>query len=166
MKRIISALLLAVLVLTALCSCGGDKDIEYREEGLSFTLPKSMRRSNDSVYEFFLSSPDSLFCAKKLDGDFMESAELSKDTTAGEYADAYIKVNMLDKERIAFTYDESRGAYSFKYNNSDNGEELFHYITVIGNPGAIWFIEMCCENENASTYEDTFEIWQRSISVY
>jgi hypothetical protein len=160
-------LLLVAATLTSLIACGKDNnDITYREEGLTFTLPKSMRRMYGTGNEFHLSSPDSVFVAKKLDGDFMLSQALPADTTPKEYVDAYIENQLLDRERIDFKEDASRGTYSFKYNQSDAGEDYYHYVTVLGESGAIWFIEMMCLNDKADIYTETFEMWQKTISTY
>ena len=148
-------------------ACGkGEQDITYRENGLTFTLPKSMRRMYGTDSDFHLSSPDSVFLAKKLDGDFMESQAMPKDTDAKDYATAYIESQRLDKERIDYKEDAERGAYSFKYNQSDTGEDYYHYVTVLGESGAVWFVEMICLNDKADIYTETFETWQKTIATY
>lgn len=163
-KKIIVTLLLIATVL-ALAACGNkSNDTTYSEGGFSFTLPSSMRRAYTEDCEFHLSTPDSAFLAKKLDGDFMQTQGVSKDITAKEYAAAYIENQMLDSTRIDYKEDPERGTYSFKYNASDTGEEYFHYIVVLGEPGSIWFVDMICLNEKADIYTDTFETWQKSIS--
>ena len=165
-KKII-ALILVCASLLALSACGKkNKDVTYREEGLTFTLPSSMRRAYSSECEFHFSTPDSAFLAKKLTAEFMESQELSKDTTAKQYAAAYIENQMLDSTRIDYKEDPERTAYSFKYNASDTGEDYFHYITILGEVGNIWFVDIVCENDKADIYTDTFEIWQASIRTY
>ena len=167
LKKTLLLLLATVMIIASVCSCGDNSsDVTYREEGLEMTLPKSMRRSLSSTYEFYFSTPDSVLTAKKLDGAFMESMEMSASTTAEEYADAYIDANNFDKSRINYTHDAERGAYRMRYNNSENGEELLHFISILGEPGAIWFVEIVCENDKASIYEATFETWESSIRTY
>lgn len=168
-KKILLLLLTFAMLVSVLVSCGEKKnDITYREEGLELTLPTSMRRSYSSVYEFYFSTPDSVLTAKKLDGDFMESMAMPKNTTPEEYAEAYISANSLDKSRINYKYDSESGAYRMRYNNSDgeNGEDLLHFISILGEPGAVWFVEICCENSKASIYEQTFELWESTIRTY
>ena len=168
-KRIVALLLLIITAMTCIVSCAEEpNDVTYREHGLEFTLPKSMRRSASDVYEFYLSSPDAVFMAKKLNAEFMESMAMPASTTAGEYADAYIDANYLDKTRISYSYDAERGAYSMRYNSSEaeSTDGLLHSIVILGQPGAVWFVEICCDNDKSEIYEHTFSTWESTIRTY
>ena len=52
MKNKIFKILLTVIVVTALLvSCAQANDVSYSENGISFTLPKNMRKTYSSVYD-------------------------------------------------------------------------------------------------------------------
>ena len=170
MKKILT-LILTLSLLFSLASCRDDgyEKITYREEGIEFFLPSSMRRSNVEGYHFYFSnlSTTMVFAALKVDSDLLAEFELDATATAGEYVDAVIAKGERDKEKMYFEYDERLDQYSFRYTYVDADDyEIFYYVVVTGDPGNIWYVEMCCENEYSSDYLSTFVTWRKNIRTY
>ena len=171
MKRIISALLLILISISCFVSCGDDgyEDVTYKENGIEFFLPSSMRRFEDEGYDFYFSNLTTgmIFTAKKLDEEMLKSLDIEYGITAVEYAEEIIERNYLEKDKLHYEYDEKRGHVSFRYNFVDDNEvSVFYYIVVTGEPDNLWYIEMCCDNENSSEYIQTFEVWKKNIKTY
>ena len=171
MKKILSFLLLAVILTVCFTSCSDDityTDITYRENGLEVVLPEGMRRSYTEGYDMYFSTPDMIFTATKIDAELLEKNDipLSSDVTSKEYTDFVIK--SFDKDQLYFREDASKNLYNFRYTYEveDGQSELFYYVVVIGEPGNVWYIEMCCEQDNSSTYLSDFELWKKYIKTY
>lgn len=167
-KRIIALFVALIVATTVFAACAKEKnDIKYREAGLEFVLPRSMRRAETSAYDFYFSTLDAIFAVIKLDDDYLASVSVPNDITAEGYINEYIKRNYLDKKQIDFKHDPERNAYSLRYNYSEEGNlDVFHYVIVLGEPGALWYVEMCCDNEDSGTYTTTFELWGKSVKTY
>ena len=59
MKRLLAFLFLMLTLCSALVSCADDveyENIEYRENGLYFVLPNTMRRKTSSRHEFYFTN--------------------------------------------------------------------------------------------------------------
>lgn len=168
MKKIL-AFILALSTLTLFCSCKGRmyRNVTYKEGGISFTLPNTMRRVPDSEYDFYFTNRSIVFTANELDEEFFEENDIDENITAEEYAKYCIEKNGLDIEKMNYKTDEERGLYNFRYNYDDeNGTNLFYYVVIAGEVGNVWYIEMCCDNDDSQLYISTFGDWKRGISTY
>lgn len=172
MKKIITLAVAIVLVFAMLTSCSENiefSDIEYKENGISFLLPNTMKRGTSGEYEFYFTgmSMDVIFSAMKITDEFLEKVELEQGTTAKEYVDAIISRRQLDKSKLFYKYYEDHDQYNFRYNYvSESGFEMFYYVTVTGPSDNLWYVEMCCEAEESSKYLDMFDSWRRTIETY
>ena len=171
MKRTVCFMFFLSIVMSLLVSCSDDDydKITYRENGIEFFLPSSMRRTNSSAYDFYFTniSAGLVFAATKVDEKILSDFDLSKDADAGEYANAIIDNGGHDKEKMYFRYDERLGQYSMRYTYVDEeGYEVFYYVVILGDAGDLWYIEMCCDNSNSSEYIDTFDTWRKNIRTY
>ena len=172
MKRIITLAMAIVLVLAMLTSCSENvkfSDIEYRENGISFVLPNTMKRSSSEDYEFYFvgMSMDVIFSAMKITDEFLAKVDLEPGITGKEYVDTIITRQALDKTKLFYKYYDEIDQYNFRYNYvSESGFEMFYYVTVTGPSDNLWYIEMCCESEESTKYLDMFDSWRRSIGTY
>ena len=143
------------------------QDITYREGGISFTLPNTMRRTNYEDYDFYFTNRAVVFTAIKLTDEFFKENELDPSITAEEYTMYCIEKNGLDINQMEYKYDEERGLHNFRY-TYDNEEDtnIFYYVVIAGDVGNIWYIEMCCSGDSSSDYIYTFGEWKRTISTY
>ena len=166
MRTKITAFLLVILTLAAcLVSCSDTNDITYTEEGMTFTLPKNMRRTSSSVYEICFTTLATGFNAMRLDKEKLAELGLPEGMTADEYKDFFIEENEIDGEQIELEYDEELKAYVFHYSLSTDEEAYtFFYTMVFEGNDAPYFVSMTCDNELANDYVPTFKIWARSIS--
>jgi len=172
MKKVLAVVLLLALSLTALLSCEKKnkyEDVTYREDGLYFVLPNTMRRKDASDYEFYFSNEllNLIFMAKKITNEVLADMEIDPGVTAKEYVDIIMERRDFDKSKIYYTYDEERNHYNFRYSYDDE-ENLasFFYVTVTGSSDNLWYIEMCCTEEESAEYLPTFENWRKSIGTY
>ena len=172
MKRLLAFLFLILTLCSALASCADEveyENIEYRENGLYFVLPNTMRRKTSSKHEFYFTNQNIglVFSARKLTAEVLESEYITPGVSAGEYVDILIERNNFDKTSIFYTYYESFGHYNFRYMYGETeGEEIFFYVTVLGETDNLWYVEMCCENEVSAEYLSMFERWRKSIGTY
>ena len=170
MKKTI-ALLLTVIMLLSFVGCRRSvkyENVTYRESGIEFTLPSSMRRSYVEGYDYYFSTLAIIFTAVKIDSEFIESSEIDLDPSisAKEYVD--LITEEMDKSQMYFNVDESRNLYNFRYTYEDqsSGTEIFYYVIVIGESGNTWYIEMCCDQQDSGTFVETFDEWKMSIKTY
>lgn len=172
MKRVTALVVAIVLALVTLVSCSEDiefSDIEYKENGISFSLPNTMKRSATEDYEFYFTgmSMDVIFSAMKITDEFLKKVELEPGISAKEYVDTIIERQGLDKSKLFYKHYEDKAQYNFRYNYvSESGFEMFYYVTVTGPADNLWYVEMCCEAEDSSKYLDMFDSWRRSIGTY
>lgn len=172
MKKIITLAVAIVLVFATLASCSENvefSDVEYKENGISFLLPNTMKRGVSDDYEFYFTgmSMDVIFSAMKITEEFLAKVELEQGTTAKEYVDTIITRRQLDKSKLFYKYYEDSDQYNFRYNYvSESGFEMFYYVTVTGPADNLWYVEMCCEAEESSKYLDMFDSWRRTIETY
>lgn len=172
MKRILTAVFLILFVTGLFSSCSKKakfKDVEYKENGISFTLPNTMVREEVFGYEFYFSgmSRDVVFNAIKITDEFLISVDIEPGVSAGEYVDIIIEKNGLEKTKLYFSHDEESGQYNFRYTYDDNsGYETFFYATVLGTPDNLWYVEMCCSAEESYEHLELFESWRKTIRTY
>ena len=171
MKRLLAFLLVLLSALTAFVSCADDaeyENIEYRENGLCFILPNTMRRKSSATSEFYFTNQNIgvAFNARKLTAEVLESEDMTPGLSAKEYVDKIIERNDFDKESIFYTYFERFDHYNFRYNYGEDGEELFFYVTVLGGGDNLWYVEMYCENDLSADYLPMFERWRKSLGTY
>ena len=172
MKKIISAIILVSVLLLGLCACADTvkyENVTYRENGIEFFLPSSMRRESVDGYDFYFSNlaASIIFTAVKVDEELLRDLDIDGPVNDEEYVNILIERNKLDKEKMYYNYDEVRGHYNFRYSYEDaDGFATFYYIVVIGDESNLWYIEMCCKNEDSNTHLETFKTWKRNIKVY
>ncbi len=167
MKKISAVILIIISLISAFVSCKSDfEDITYREDGISFTLPNTMRKSNLEGYDLYFTNTAVSFAVKKIDEEVCNEISLKKDASAKEYVDFFAAKIEIDLEDAGYSYDDRNGAHSFKYIQSGEDWSLNYYIAVVGEAGNIWHIEMWCEETYYEDYLPIFGEWRRSISVY
>ena len=172
MKKMITLAVAIALVCAILTSCSEKvdfSDIEYKESGLSFVLPNTMKRVTSDDYEFYFTgmSMDVMFSAMKITDEFLAKVDLEPGTTAKEYVDTIISRRELDKSKLFYKYYEDHNHYNFRYNYvSESGFEMFYYVTVAGSADNLWYVEMCCKSDESSQYLDMFDSWRRTIDTY
>ena len=172
MKRILCITVALLICVSAFVSCAPKikfETLEYKENGICLYLPDTLKRKEVEGYELYFlgKTSDVLLTASKLDEEKLSAVGLKSDATAEAYVDAIIEKNQFDKEKLYYQYDEELEQYNFRYNYNDEMEtDMFFYVTVLGDPGNIWYIEMCCDTSKSTNYLSTFESWRRGISVY
>ena len=171
MKKILILILSISLILGTLVSCSENaeyKDVTYEKDGIKFTLPNTMKQKTMEGYDFYFTNQlaSLIFTAVKIDKEMLEKADLSEGITAAEYVDAIIEKNGMEKDKMYYKYNEYHDQYNFRYTFVDqSGFEIFEYVIVTGTPDNLWYIEMCCEQEDSATYLEDFEIWSKSIKT-
>ena len=171
-KKIISLVLLLSCLVAILTSCSKKvkfEDVKYEENGLRFYLPNTMQRQDSEDYEFYFSgrTMDVAFSALKLTEEFLKKAEIEPGVTAEEYVDIIIEKRDFVKSKLYYTHYEESGQYNFRYNYvSESGFEVFFYVTVLGTPDNLWYIEMCCSQDESGEYLDMFDSWRKTLTTY
>lgn len=171
-KRILAFILLLCAAISVLASCAEDAEyesIEYRENGIYFILPNTMRRKASENYEFYFTSEimGVTFGAKKLTDDFLQSEGIDSGITAGDYVEMIIDRQSFDKDKIYYRYFEDSKQYNFRYTYAPEDDvEYFFYVTVTGDPGNLWCIEMWCDDEKSAEYLPMLERWRKTVGTY
>ncbi len=167
MKKIISLLLIIISLITLFVSCDSDfKDVTYKEDGITFTLPNTMRKSSMEGYDFYFTNTAVNFAGKKIDEEFCEILSLKNDISAKEYIDYFTAERELPLEELNYKYDEQRKIHNFVYSQKPDEITLVYYAVVTGEPGNVWIIDMWCEEEYYENNLNSFGEWKRSISAY
>ena len=172
MKRVL-ALILALFTLAAtLTSCAEEaeyENVEYKENGLYFILPNTMRRKSSGYYEFYFSNElmGVVFSAKKITSEILEDENIDTKVNAKEYVDIIFERRGLDREKAFYTYFEDSDQHNFRYTFVDEDEsETFFYVTVTGENENLWYIEMYCKEEESVDNLNMFEKWRKTIGTY
>lgn len=130
MKKVLSALLCAVLVFSSLCAltgCGGAKEKVYDTEHFAITLTDRFEKKRVSGCYVGFSSPDMGIAVIR-----QTYAEVGDDSLSyEEYADEFIRANGLD----ARTYAD--GQIRFDYEKGGK----YHLCIVKKDVGAYWIFE-------------------------
>ncbi len=171
MKRILALLLTLVAALSSLVACANDSDyesVEYRENGIYFILPNTMRRKTVENYEFYFTSEimGVVFSAKKITREFLSENNIDPEIDAKGYVDTIIEKQSFERDKIYYNYYEDFNQHNFRYNYSEGDSEVFFYVTVTGETGNLWYVEMYCYNDDSSEYLSMFERWRKTIGTY
>ncbi|MBE6636042.1 MAG: hypothetical protein E7617_07590 [Ruminococcaceae bacterium] len=164
--KIISSVLILSAILASVISCNDKptyEEVTYSENGLTLKLRSNMRRSYVEGYDFYFSNLAIVLTATKFDAEFLTSQGVSADIDAQGYTEEYIKRRELDKEMIYYLAEPEYNRYSFRYTYVQDGSELFLYIVIIGGPGNLWYVEVCCDQEDSEIYLPEFETWRKNI---
>lgn len=172
MKRFLSTILVLLFAAGVLVSCAQKsnfQDVSYREDGLYFVLPNTMQRESSKDYQFYFygRTMDVIFTALKLTEDFLAKVNLEAGITAEEYVDTVIERQELEKSKLYYKHYEEIGQYNFRYNYADDGGlEMFFYVTALGTPDNLWYVEMCCAADQSSEYLNMFDNWRKTLGTY
>lgn len=173
MKKTRSLIILFLILSVLLTSCAEEIDvtepITYEYEGIRMTLPRYMRAGDAEAYgyDLYFDNLKIYVSAKKIDSEILKEEELDEATTPLQYAEHIIEGNSFEKDKIFFENDEQSGKIYFRY-VYDDGESApaLYFITVLGEVGNVWYVEMCCEEELAQNYITTFRNWNNLIETY
>ena len=167
MKRIFKNLIFVTLILATLLgavSCGGEME-KYSENGLSFALPKDMKKmnvnyadlcfGNDELTEviFYFISKDSLLTMCSLD----------KEATVKEYADWFCGSNGYTN--VEENYDEENQVIILKYIYEDEDEHDYYCDYITRNEHAVFHVTMCCKANLKDKYDPMFDEWMTYIHI-
>lgn len=166
MKKILSTLLAAALLLTLLTGCGGAaKSAEpktFEETDLSVTLTDDFSKQELENITYYYISEKAIAMMLKEDFSVFEAAEISTDITLEQYAQLITDNNGLTGTAIG---TDSRGNVSFTYTNTADGQEFFYYATVKKGTNAYWLCQFACRTADAEAYKPLFAEWGASIAV-
>ena len=166
MKRFLSALLFAALVLTlASCSDGEtqlneDGLIPYSESGLEFALPENMERHSVTYANLCYGDGKAEFFADFFSRDVLMSEwYLDKDVTVKEFAEERLVMSMCDE--LVEEYDEpnQRIKYTFV------AEDSYYVAIFMRNYDCLIHATMCCPIEMKEDYLPAFETWEKYIAL-
>ena len=162
MKRILSVLILAALMLSLLACSADDELIKYSESGLDFALPEEMKRLSvspdyadicygDGKAEFFVFfySRDSL----------LSICHLPKDCTVREYAEWCIRFD--DCTELEEKYDGPKRTVDYTFVADDK----YYFAIVMRNNECLIHVTMWCPVEMAEEYKPTFELWRKHVAL-
>lgn len=166
LKRI-TAFAVLLALLSCLFACAPESnDVTYTVDGLTFTIPKTMKEYKHETYDIYFATLATAFMAVKIDGEFLAKEELPEDTDAKGYIDFFFELNGIDRDQCKIEYVESQRAYKFSFSDSsDDNSYLFNYCIVLDGSECVWYVNITCDHENASGYLPTFEIWGNSIKA-
>ena len=166
-------LILLLIFSVLLTSCAEKIDITelitHEYNGIRMKLPRYMRVGDAAAYNYdmYFDNLKIYVSAKKITEKILEEAELPKTATAAEYVDYIIDANSFEKDKIYFEKDEESGKIYFRYVYDDGqSKPTLYFVTVLGEVGNIWYVEMCCEEEQGSNYITTFRNWVNMIETY
>lgn len=162
--RIIALLLLAVMTLGLLVSCGENKTYTFEE--FSFTIPKKMRKTPVEGVDMCYSSIEAAISVQKMTADKLSALDLDETATVKELTDAFFEKNGIDANQCYLTFEEEQNAYKFRYSFSPDGENMyFHYVVMIGEVGKLYFVDMTADYEKSPSYLSVFGDWADSFKV-
>ena len=174
MKKTVAIILLTLVLAFSAVSCAEDIDttelLTYVNEGLEFSLPRYMRASDPTGtgYDMYFDNLKVFYTVKELDKDTLTELDLPETTTADEYFDHLMQINSLDKDKVFYERDEESKKINFRY-IYDNGTEtetaMMYFVVIVGDPGNLWYIEMCCSEEDSEGMLSTFRSWMNHIEV-
>ena len=176
MRKSVIFILIVTMILMSAVSCTDYADkphyetIYYKENGIEIVLKNDMQRYDAEEFDFYFTNVlgTIVVTAFKLDAEFLADNEIKSDVTAKEYVDILIKKNELDKDMIYYEENKKTGAYNFRYTYGleDGSTDVFYYVTVLGDAGNVWYVEMSCLNSDSEMYLPRFETWKNDLRTY
>ena len=145
--RIISMILLTSILL---CGCGGEKNQTITSNGLTMTIPASMKDiTEDSGYTFAYASNKQPVIGLYEEKSIFLSYGL--DLTLEEYCDLVIQGNSLDAAPT-----EVNGLLTFRFDSVVNGETYSYLAAVFENTDAFWLIQCSSKSADFDGYYENF----------
>ncbi len=144
----------------------GSDSVFYNKDSLCFKLPKNMRPTESTEYDYLYTTLVTSFGAVKIDSDRLEADGLNPDITLSEYTEEFFRRNGINKESSKCTYDSDRNSYRFSYSSSpDDSSYYYHSSMLISDGEVIWYIDCICEYDIAPSNINVFETLLNSVYI-
>ena len=162
MLKKITALILTVITLASLFSCGS-KDQRHNVGGLDFTLPEYMGKLVSDGYGAYSNKADGTKVLVYYYSTEAVSAELPDGVSLKAFAEHYVAKNKI--EATYSKYDEKSDTYTLKYFETVEEEELYSHDYFIKGERIYYHFRMTCKKDLKGDYEKTFNKWQKTVKI-
>lgn len=138
---------------------GGPKD--FSAEGMTITLTKEFRKTEDSGFALFCESKRAAVMAVKEDFTLMEGAE---DLTVEEYAELVFHNNPAAAGAQLHTNDGDLNWFDYVYTNPDIQEDYYFRIFIYKTDDAFWLVQFATDEAMSEEMTPEFRAWAKSVS--
>jgi len=163
MKKILSALLLVVLTLSALTSCASAKPKEkvFSIEGMKITLTDEFVEKQHVSYTAYYETSKALVVAIQEEFSMLSSLGIDTNISLKEYAELVISSNKLSNIEVK----ESDGLVCFEHEKELSGKNYVYFSTVYKANDAFWLFQFACEKSEYDSMKNDFIKWAKSVEV-
>lgn len=160
MKKSISVLM-SLLLLFCLASCGEPAEEVFSKDGLTITLTDSFRETNYENYTACYESSNTAVFALKESFDLLEGLE---DYTLDQYAELVKNANS-SKMPSEITETEGLTAFEYSFYNTDQDATFKYFTVVYKGVDAFWTVQFCCDKEDYEILKSEFIKYAKSVNV-
>ena len=159
MKKFLS-LLLALLMLAALTSCGKAEPKIFSAQGMSLTLTSDFKENTQTGYTVcYESSKVAVFILK-------ESFSLQpgvENLTLDEYAEL-IRQSNASKSPSAIVKQDGFHTMEYDFLNENENQIYSYFCTMFKGPDAFWLVQFACRKGDYAAYSDAFMDWAKTVT--
>ena len=159
MKKLLSLVLVLVL-LVALVSCGKAQPKTFTSSGMSITLTSAFKENPQEGYTTCYDSAKVAVFVLKESFSIQPGVE---NLTLDEYA-ALVRQSNASKSPSEITTQD--GIYSMEYTflNESENQTYSYYCTMFKSSDAFWLVQFACKEGDYASYKETFLNWAKTIT--
>lgn len=159
MKKLLSLVLVLVL-LVALVSCGKAQPKTFTSSGISITLTSAFKENTQAGYTVcYESSKVAVFVLK-------ESFSIQpgvENLTLDEYA-ALVRQSNASKSPTEITKQDGFCTMEYNFLNENENQTYSYYCTMFKGPDAFWLVQFACKEGDYASYKDIFADWAKTVT--
>lgn len=162
MKKLISVLLLACIVMTFAAGCDSISDFltpadkTFTKSGMSITLTEEFAEKEYVSYTSTYESTDIAVYTLKEEFTLFGGVDYSLDA----YTDLVISANGMSEQ-----VQHKDGLTYFTYQQDVNGKSFQYYAFTYKGEDAYWLIQFACTQDNSSKLESDIFQYAKSVEV-
>lgn len=158
MKKGLTFLLSAVLLLTLFAGCKGAAPKTFSEDGFTLTLTQVYLdyTEEDDERPFFYGNTKMGVVGLREDKSDME--EIYPGMTLEQYAQLTVELNELDT-----TVQTKDGVLHFLYEADADGEDYTYLAALYETEDSFWSVQVYCKSADYPQMED--ELWEQATAV-
>ncbi len=160
MKKLISVLM-SLLLLFCLVSCGEPAEEEFSKDGLTITLTDSFRETHYENYTACYESSSAAVFAIKESFDLLDGLE---DYTLEQYAEL-VKTSNSSKMPSEITNVDELTTFEYSFYNTEEDATFKYFTVVYKGVDAFWTIQFCCDQEDYEILKSEFIKYAKSVNV-
>ena len=159
MKKLLS-LVLALVLMVALVSCGEAQPKAFTSSGMTITLTTAFKENTQAGYTVcYESSKVAVFILKE---SFSLQAGV-ENLTLDEYADL-VRQSNASKSPTEIAKQDGFCTMEYNFLNESENQTYSYYCTMFKGTDAFWLVQFACKEGDYASCKDTFVDWAKTVT--